>query len=65
MTLSVLEGHSPIASHFKCDIWYLWRVARSLCICRASCLDAVDAAEYQSTMLHYCYIILSISEWFR
>jgi len=37
MTLSVLEGHSPIASLLKCDISYLWRVARSLCICRASC----------------------------
>jgi len=36
MTLSVLEGHSPIASFFKCDISYLWHVARSLCICRAS-----------------------------
>jgi len=37
MTLSVLEVHSPIASILKCDISYLWRVARSLCICRASC----------------------------
>jgi len=31
MTLSVLQDHSPIASLFKCDISYLWRVARSLC----------------------------------
>jgi len=38
MSLSVLEGRFPIASVFKCDFWYLWRVARSLCICRASCL---------------------------
>ena len=33
MTLSVIEGHSPIASLFRCDISYLWRVARSLCNC--------------------------------
>jgi len=25
MTLSVLEGHSPITSLFKCDISYLCR----------------------------------------
>jgi len=37
MTLSVLEGNFPTASLLKCDISYLWRVARSLCICRASC----------------------------
>jgi len=37
MILSVLEGHSPMASLFKCDISYLWRVVRSLCICRAYC----------------------------
>jgi len=24
MTLSLLEGHSPFASLFKCDFWYLW-----------------------------------------
>jgi len=40
MTLSVFESNSPIASIFKCDISYLWRVARSLCICRASCIIA-------------------------
>jgi len=40
MTLSVLEGHSPIASLFKCDILYLWHVARFLCICRVSCASA-------------------------
>jgi len=34
--LECLETHSPIASLFKCDISYLWRVARSLCICTAS-----------------------------
>jgi len=34
MTLSVLEGYSPNASLFKCDISYLWHTARSLCICR-------------------------------
>jgi len=38
MTLSVLEGHSPIASLFKCNISYLWHLTWSLCICRASCL---------------------------
>jgi len=37
MTLSALKGYSSIASLFKCDISYLWRVARSFCICRASC----------------------------
>jgi len=30
MTLSFLEGHSPIASLFICNISYLWRLARSL-----------------------------------
>ena len=35
MTLSVLEGHSFIASLFRCHITYPRRVARSLCICRA------------------------------
>ena len=39
MTFSVLEGHSPIASLFKCNISYFWCVAQSLCICRASCLS--------------------------
>ena len=43
MTLSVLEKVFPegifrIARIFKCEISYLWLVARSLCICRASCL---------------------------
>jgi len=37
MTLSVLEGHSSIASLFKCDFWFLWHVAWSLCIYRGSC----------------------------
>jgi len=37
MTLGVVEGHFPIASLFKCDISYLWRVAQSFCISRASC----------------------------
>jgi len=36
MTLSVIEGRSPIAILFKCDFSYVWRVTRSLCICRAS-----------------------------
>ena len=30
MTLSILEGHSSIASLFKCDILYLWCIMRSL-----------------------------------
>jgi len=42
MTLSVLEGHSTIAELFKCDISYLWHVARSLCICRASSCSSAD-----------------------
>jgi len=29
MTFSVLEGHFPIASFFKCDISYLWCAAQS------------------------------------
>jgi len=37
MTLSVLEGHSPIASLFKCDMAFLWCITWSLCVCRASC----------------------------
>jgi len=32
MTLSVLEGHFPIVSRFKCDL-----LLQSLCICRVSC----------------------------
>jgi len=32
-------GHYPIASLFRSDISYLWRVARCLCICRASCFE--------------------------
>jgi len=39
MTLSVLEGHSTIASIFSCDILHLWCVMRSLCICKGSCLS--------------------------
>jgi len=42
MTLSVLEGHSPIAGLFMCDISYLWRLARFLCICRACCTVLSD-----------------------
>jgi len=37
MTLSVLEGNFLIASLFKYNISYLWHVAWSLCVCRASC----------------------------
>jgi len=33
----LLGSDTRIASLFKCDISYLWRVARSLCNCRASC----------------------------
>jgi len=36
MILSALEGRSPIASLFTCDVLYLWHVAWSLYICRAS-----------------------------
>jgi len=39
MILSVLEGYSPIASLFKCDILYLWCIARSLCICSLLVFD--------------------------
>jgi len=42
MTLHVIEGHSPVASLFKCDILYLWRIMWSLCICRASCYNSND-----------------------
>jgi len=35
MILNVIEGHSPIASLFKCDISYVCHVGHSLCICRA------------------------------
>jgi len=38
MTLSVLEGHSPIGSPFKCDFFlYLRHVSRSVCICTGFC----------------------------
>jgi len=37
MTLSVLEGCSPVSSLFQCGLWYLWCVALSLWIGRASC----------------------------
>jgi len=37
MTVNVIEGHSPIACLLKYDILYLWCIAWSLCICRASC----------------------------
>jgi len=37
MTRHVFEGHFHIASLFNCNISYLWHIARSLCICRASC----------------------------
>jgi len=37
MTLSVLGGHSPIASLFSCNLSYLWHVVWSLCIFKASC----------------------------
>jgi len=43
MTLSVLEGHSLIASLFKYEFWYLWHVESSLCICIASCSDWITA----------------------
>jgi len=42
MTLSVLEDHSSIASLLKYNFSYLWHIAWSLCICRASCF--VDMA---------------------
>jgi len=38
MTLSVLESHSPTASLFPVVYFvYLWHIARSVCIRRASC----------------------------
>jgi len=44
MTSSVLEGYSPIAILFKCEISYLWHVAQSLFICRASCTSLRSTA---------------------
>jgi len=38
MIMSVLEGHSPIASLYKCIISYLWHTVQSICIYRASCI---------------------------
>jgi len=46
MILSVFGGNSIIASLFKCDISYLWRVARSLCICIALCLLSCKRLKY-------------------
>jgi len=70
MTLSVLEGNSPIASLFKYDIAYLWRVARSLCICRASCrvMRASDRfidtqADIQTDVLTLCGLTGGTSPW--
>jgi len=55
MTLHVLEGHFPIASLFKCDISYLWRVARSRCICGASCLVLSGSRQVGNAMIQsYC-----------
>jgi len=51
MTLNVLEGHSLIASFFKCDISYLWRVARSLCICRSSGLHCAKSSKNEESIL--------------
>jgi len=34
MTLSVLEGHCPISSHFKCDVLYLWHVTYAVMPCK-------------------------------
>jgi len=36
--LSVLESHFPIKTLLKCDSSYLWHVALSVCIGRASCV---------------------------
>jgi len=44
MTISILEGHSSIASLFKCDISYLWHIVWSLFICGASCFWCCDLA---------------------
>jgi len=38
MTLSIREGHLPIASLFKSNFSYLWHILLFLCICRASCM---------------------------
>jgi len=43
MTLSVLEGHFPIAGLFKWGVSYLWHFAQSLCIYRASCFIALQS----------------------
>ena len=56
MTSSVLEGHSPIASLFKCDISYFWCVARSLCICRASCLILGSSLTSQLNEMGECAV---------
>jgi len=53
MTFSVLEDHSPIASLYKCDISYLWRVLPSLCICKASCRMRADRQTDRQTSRHY------------
>ena len=49
VTLSDLEGHSPVAGLFKCNPWNICEafytistdgvLVRFLCIIRASCLD--------------------------
>ena len=75
ITLSVLvflKGHSPIASLFKCDILYLWRVAGFLCMCRSSlfrfvqwCTDMMINLPKKLSLLSACPTLWRRNGWHR
>jgi len=52
-TFNVVCGHSSIACLFKCDISYLWCVARSLCMCRASCSRYHDCFDFKMAAIRH------------
>jgi len=62
MTLSVLEGNFLIASLFKCDISYLWRVSGP-CVC-VELLVEVNQTHHRCSQCHrrYMYFTLSSSK---
>jgi len=52
------KGNFHIASFFKCDISYLWHVARFFCICRASCQYQLWGWLWISSLKRPCYLLL-------
>jgi len=51
MTLSVLEGHSPIACVFRCDISYLWHIARSSAYAELLVWSSVSGTHHAETFV--------------